>query len=233
MLTSVTIFVCLLLNSCILPMLLQANFSTDYPGSFMDNTFSFGGRNSDFSSNWYRDIGPQLILNLVFLSILPVIMVTAEYLQLRANRFFKRHFYYKGHNNNMTDNMKFLELNAGPEYNFVTKTASLNCVLFITLVFGAAFPVFYLIAVVAVIIQYSVERYTLACFYRLPPKHSLSMTQTNASILLYAALTSSVTSFWLFGNKSMLRQPEDELPGTLETVNSVPGSHHHILSTIG
>ena len=199
-LISITIFGCLFLNSCMLPLLLQANFSADYPGSFMDNTFSFGGRNSDFSSNWYKDIGPMLTLNLVFLAILPIVLVIGEYFSLKISRWMKRRVYYKGHENNMTDNIKFLELNAGPEYNFMTKTASLNCVLFITLVFGVTFPFFYIIALGAIVIQYMVERYTLACFYRLPPKFSLSTTQTNISILTYAALTSGLVAFWLYGN---------------------------------
>jgi ABC-type sugar transport system permease subunit len=55
-LVNVILFVCLVLNSMVLPLLLQANFSTDYPGSFVDSFFSAGGRNSDFGSTWYPDI---------------------------------------------------------------------------------------------------------------------------------------------------------------------------------
>jgi len=55
---SATIFGCLVFNCLIVPIILQANFKSDYPESFMDQAFSQGGRNSDMSSNWYRDIGP-------------------------------------------------------------------------------------------------------------------------------------------------------------------------------
>ena len=67
-------------------------------------------------------------------------------------------------------------MHAGPEYRFQLKTASLNAVLFITLALGMAFPIFYPIALFAIIVQYIVERYTLAMFYRLPPKFSLDLT---------------------------------------------------------
>lgn len=56
-LVSVTLFLCLLLNTCVMPILLQANFSKDYGETFWDKGFTLGGRNSDFGATWYPDIG--------------------------------------------------------------------------------------------------------------------------------------------------------------------------------
>jgi len=97
--TSLTIFTCLLLNSMIMPILLQANFSTDYPGSFWDSLFTKGGRNSDFGPQWYLDISSQLMVNLVMLSLMPVFIVLVEMIKLRIVRFFKRR-QYAYHTNN-------------------------------------------------------------------------------------------------------------------------------------
>lgn len=55
---SISIFASLLLNTCLVPLLLQANFSADYPDSIWDRYLSEGGRNSDFGPSWYTDIGP-------------------------------------------------------------------------------------------------------------------------------------------------------------------------------
>ena len=175
-LVSLTIFLCLVVDTCVIPILLQANFSTDYHDSFWDLTFSEGGRNSDFGARWYPDIGPQLTLSLIILSLLPILSALAEGLHLRFMRYMQRHYWYARHTNNNLDNIKFLELHAGPEYQFQLKTASLNAVLFITLALGMAFPIFYPIALFAITVQYIVERYTLAMFYRLPPKFSLDFT---------------------------------------------------------
>jgi hypothetical protein len=57
---------------------------------------------------------------------------------------------YKNHTNNQTDNIKFIELNARPQYNIPTKTAGLNCILFVTISLGMAFPFLYIIAVFAI-----------------------------------------------------------------------------------
>lgn len=53
MIISSFLFASLVFNSMVVPILLQANFSKDYPGSYMDQFFSAGGRNSDFGSTWY------------------------------------------------------------------------------------------------------------------------------------------------------------------------------------
>ena len=80
------------------------------------------------------------------------------------------------------------------------KVASINATLFMAMLLGTAFPIFYPIAVCAIIIQYVVERFTLAKFYRLPPKFSLDLSLLNLNILSYAPVMSLLLSFWLFGN---------------------------------
>lgn len=201
--TSISIFNALLLNTCLVPLLLQANFSADYPGSVWDRYLSEGGRNSDFGSSWYTDIGPQLTVSLILLSLQPLFNILAETIALKLSIWYKMNHSYGYHDNNHLDNIKFLEINAGPEYLFYIKTASLNAVLFITIVFGVAFPLFYSLALFAIIIQYVVERYTLAVFYRLPPKFSLDLTETNARVMTFAPLWSMAICFWMFGNHQM------------------------------
>ena len=56
------------------------------------------------------------------------------------------------------------------------------------LALGLAFPILFPIALFAVVIQYIVERYTLAIVYRLPPKFSLDLTTWNIHILMNAPL---------------------------------------------
>jgi hypothetical protein len=55
---------------------------------------------------------------IIVLSIQPIILFIAELALLNINRSFKKNFKYAKHDNNKLDNIKFLELNAGPEYKF-------------------------------------------------------------------------------------------------------------------
>jgi len=91
-----------------------------------------------------------MTLTLLGLSLLPVIVVVGEQWRLKASRWMMKKYWYRTHDNNQSDHIKFLELNAGPEHNMQLKTAPLNAVLFITVTLGAAFPLFYLLAVFAI-----------------------------------------------------------------------------------
>lgn len=109
--TSFCLFLALLLDSCFMPILVRSNFK-EYGVS------AFDGRNTDFGSTFYPDVGHQLLLNLTILSFRPVINVAAEVTYVKFDRWLKLRYLYQTHDNNQTDNMKYLELNAGPEYNF-------------------------------------------------------------------------------------------------------------------
>jgi hypothetical protein len=137
----------------------------------------------------------------VILALQPIIYVSLEYCYLKCDRYVKKNHSYKNHKNNHTDNIKFLEMNVGPEYPFQLKTPSLNVLLFITLVFGLAFPLLYVIAILGIILQYMVERYTLAKFYRLPPKFSLDLTFWNIGVLRAAPFCTMSIAFWMLGNR--------------------------------
>ena len=147
-----TIFICFLINSCLVPILLSGNFSVDYPASFFDMAFSIGGRSGDFDSNWYRDTASQLTSAIIVLTLQPILFFLSEVVFLKISKSWKRNVTYARHDNNHLDNIKFLELNAGPDYPFQLKVASVNAVLFMTLFLGAAFPIFYPIALIALMI---------------------------------------------------------------------------------
>jgi hypothetical protein len=103
------------------------------------------------------------------------------------------------------------------------KAASLNCVLFMTFSLGTAFPFFYIIGLFGIVIQYIVERYTLALFYRLPSKFSLHLTASNVFALAVAALFNAAFTFWMMGNTRMFKKGQAE---TLDYVEEIPASQH-------
>jgi hypothetical protein len=65
--------------------------------------------------------------------------------------------------------LKYLDLNAGPEYNFHSKIAYTSTIVFITLIFGPILPIMYPFAFFAVLVQYLTDKLFLTYFYRLPP----------------------------------------------------------------
>jgi hypothetical protein len=164
------LFLCLLIDSVFLSILYRVNLS-----EYEDFGMFISGKNTDFGATWYSEIGYLLIINLLVLSVRPILTIIYQVLRLRMFRYKVLTHTYKNHTNNTEDNIKFLELSAGPEYKFNLKFATLNTVIFATLCFGNAFPILYIIVFFALIIQYLTERYSLAMFYRLPPKFTTDL----------------------------------------------------------
>ena len=90
---------------------------------------------------------------------------------------------------------------------------------------GMAFPFFYAIALFAITIQYIVERYTLAVFYRLPQKFSVDITVKNNSILAFGPLFGFALGFWMLGNRQMFTDkdvsPLSKINGTLKSDHTI------------
>ena len=213
-------FGALMLNSICIPILVKTSFREYTEEQLVATLF---GSNTDFGDAWYHQFSYLLLVNTFVLATTPLLNVFLSLVWLKLSKFTKREFLYAHHTNNETDNMKYLELNAGPEYQFEMKTAPLNAVLLTTLVFGLAFPLLYVVALFALIVQYLTERITLALLYRLPQKYSLSLTLQNAHILAFSPVVSSAIAFWMMGNKQIFGSRQ---PGALSTKDDIALSNH-------
>ena len=111
--TSFILFLGIFGNSVLLPILVHANFQEYGLG-----LASLSGRNTDFGATWYLDLGYQLCLNLFLLSLRPVFVSLEELAYHSFQQFIKLKLLYRTHDNNQYDNIKYLELHAGPEYPF-------------------------------------------------------------------------------------------------------------------
>lgn len=76
---SAGLFVCLIVDSCCIPILVRADLREQLGGQI--NGFA-AGKNTDFGSSWYPDQGMQLLLNMIILSLRPVINVCFEWMSL-------------------------------------------------------------------------------------------------------------------------------------------------------
>jgi hypothetical protein len=143
---------------------------------------------------------------LVFM-IRPIFEFQIEYYSLKVKRWYYRKFVKpEDHNRNAEfgktyDYIEFLELHGGPEYNFYYKTANTTIMVFITLIFGPALPVLYIISLLSIGSTYFIDRLALTYFYRLPPKYSDKLTLLNLRIMSFAPLISLTFTFWLYNNQ--------------------------------
>ena len=167
---------------------------------------------------------------LIFM-IRPIFEFLIEYYTLRITRWCHKK---KGKRvaarsdfNKTHDYIEFLELHAGPEYNFYYKTANTTIMVFITLIFGPALPILYVISLITIGSAYFVDRLALTYFYRLPPKYSEKLTLLNLKIMSFAPIISLFYTFWLYNNQQMFSNQIDPIENQGDLIMS-----HHTLNTL-
>ena len=222
MLISFTLFVCLFIDTIILPFFIGANFVEYKSKKFLDKYFV--GRNTDFGAEWYTEVAVKIVATMFVLVFNPFIDFVADYIELCAHRWYSRNFVYNRspEKYDKNDFLKYLDLHAGPEYSFETKLANTTMLVFVTLMLGPMLPLLYPVALLAIIIQYFTDKIFLTYFFRLPPKYSERLTLQNIKIMLAAPILGLMINYWAFGNRQMFENKTD----AISTLNEVTYSHH-------
>jgi len=190
----------------VLPLVIGMNLVEFFDMAFFESFSLFRGKHTDFGAIWYTDIGRQIVVMMLIFMIRPIFEFLIEYWVLRITRSLikkKANECDKKEHGKAYDYIEFLELHAGPKYNFYYKTANTTIMVFITLIFGPALPVLYIISLISIGSAYFIDRLALTYFYRLPPKYSDKLTLLNLKIMSFAPIISLIYTFWLYDNQQM------------------------------
>lgn len=149
-LAAYTTIACLVTDMIILPIMIGMNLV-----EVSDNRISttvFRGKYTDFSEDWYPDIGRQLLTTMILFTFQPLIDFLIEYLLTLISRAWCRHIRYKnlkrseqGKLNVQNDYLRFLDLYAGPEYAFYYKVSTTNVAIILIMVLGGSMPLLYVL----------------------------------------------------------------------------------------
>lgn len=201
-LAALTLGICLLIDMAVLPILIGANFSEESDHKISYSIFH--GHYTDFSAGWYPHIGRQIQSTMIIFTFQPLINFAVAVFKRFITRFYFRNFVY---NKNFGDNekinlhiqndyLRFLDLYAGPEYEFHQKVATTNVVIIISMLFGGSMPVLYLLGALTLANQYFIERLSLAYFFRLPPKFTEMMPLTTIRFMSYSQVVGTAILLW-------------------------------------
>jgi hypothetical protein len=89
---------------------------------------------------------------------------------------------------------------SGPEYTIHYRYSSIMNMVFVCTMFGTALPILYPIALLAMIIQYIVERCCVCYFYKQPPTLDEKLTINAINILTVAPIIYMAFSYWFLSN---------------------------------
>jgi hypothetical protein len=96
-------------------------------------------------------------------------------------------------------------------------------IVFVTLIYGIAMPVLFIIAVFALVIVYYSEKALLYYSYRQPPSYDSRLPNRFLKTIQWAPVPMLLFNYWVFSSKQLLSN--DYLEGR-EHANDSPRSNH-------
>ncbi|KAG6975684.1 hypothetical protein JG688_00002125 [Phytophthora aleatoria] len=221
------VFLAQFCNTALLMLVINANanyFSSSPTVSETGTTtggFSLGvlqvlnGEYSDFSADWYNDVGVALMLTMILNSFSTHAYLLANYIMLKARRFVDRGYSFD-HSLTKQDTQRDLEaLYRGPKFDLAARYAQSLTSIFITYMFSAGMPLLHFIGFGAMFMTYWADKFTFLRIARSPPLYDSKLATAAGSLLPYAVLMHCLIAMWMFSNDRIFESESGE-----RTVNS-------------
>ena len=101
-------------------------------------------------------------------------------------------------------------------------------ICFVTMLYGPGIPVLFPIGLVALIVLYLIERYSVAKYYRMPPNFSDALNRSCLDAVLWAPFLYACLGFWMYSN----RQVFENIVLPVTYLNEVVRYDHKIIGSV-
>ena len=101
-------------------------------------------------------------------------------------------------------------------------------ICFVTMLYGPGIPVLFPIGLVALIVLYLIERYSVAKYYRMPPNFSDALNRSCLDAVLWAPFLYACLGFWMYSN----RQVFENIVLPVTYLNEVVRYDHKIIGSL-
>lgn len=161
------------------------------------------GSYTDFTHDWYRDIGAIIVKAMLIASIMPVVEFFISFGQKYAFRLLDRGFGRDSFRSKKKSVQQYADLYSGPDYMMHFRFSTIMNITFVTLTYGAALPVLYPIALWSFVVLYTVERIMVCYYYKQPPAFDEKMTVNALEMLTWAPIPFLMFAYWFLGNNQL------------------------------
>ena len=144
---------------------------------------------TDLTSNWYEQVGTQIILNMVLNIVAPHISVLYE---LTVSWMLKTF----GDPPLMQREMN--ERYVGDNFPIAVRSAQIYMQAFVCFVFGAGMPLLYPISCISSILFFYVDKWSVLRFYRTPPEYDSQMSEFLVVILWLGLFGHLCFAIWTY-----------------------------------
>ena len=226
--TMITIFIGQFVNTAILIVLNNASFK-DFDGGRGPLSMIFRvGTETDFSVNWYRNVGTTIMRTMISQAIWPLIEFAMFYSLAAFTRCLDRRW---GNDTFITKTpsvQAYIDLYAGPIYLIHYRYALILLQIGVAFMYGCTMPPLYAIACLAFVILYINERCLVCYYYREPPAFDEKMTMLTLDIIKWVPFIMLPMSFWQLGNRQIFESVTTEI----EFRSDVKLSQHYLTTAL-
>lgn len=214
------IFVSQFFNTGLILLLIKANFS-DSGVPILNQLFN--DFYYDFSSEWYDDIGGALLFAMIYSAIWPIIEFISFYaLKVGFRILDSKRLCPNKYKTNLTTIHKYVDLYGGSEYLIYWKFSRIINLAWVTFMFGPGIPILYPTFLLALVIQWVVERLCMAYYYKQPPLYDEKLSNNTVNLLYFSVLLQMLFGFWMFTNNQMFA---NEVYPMVEAYSPVRSGH--------
>lgn len=191
------IFVTQYFNTAFLLLLVNANFS-EHHIPFLSEYLH--GQYTDFSSDWYKDVGVTIVRTMLISAIFPFVDFGIAWSLRNGIRLLDRSFGKNRFSSKKKSIQQYIDIYSGPEFMVHFRFSTIMNTTFVCLMYGTALPVLFPIGLLAFCVLYFVERLLICYFYKQPPAFDDRITMSSMKVLAWAPVVYMMFSYWFLSN---------------------------------
>jgi len=193
------VFITQFFNTGFILLLSNANFYD----SGIPLAMIFKGSSMDFGEIWYTDVGLSIVKTMMIAAFMPLVEFGGAWAPSWAKRKMDTGCKCCKTDSYTTKKMsiqRYAELWQGPDYFIHFKYSNVLNITFVTMLYGAAMPVLFPVAMLTFFNIYTQERLCLAYYYQQPPSLDDKLIKSTLRILKWGVVGYLAFGYWSYSN---------------------------------
>lgn len=195
--TMTRVFIALFINTAILTLLANADMQDNPLVKYLPfNEYFLNGSFSDFTREWYTDVGSIITATMIVNAISPHFLNLIFWYPLGC---IKRKCCWKFYKSQVSLN----EMYAGPEFNIAIRTAQVLTTLFSCYLYSGGMPILNIICFLTMFSIFWIDKTLILRHYRKPPFYSSAINERLVYFLPIAIMFHCVFSLYTYGSSEI------------------------------
>lgn len=193
----IKVFIAQFINTALIILIVNANFDKVSAVYYIPYTKEiFSGEFSDFTREWYVNIGESLVFTMIVCIVSPhllTLMIICPFNYCKRRCFYKLYKTQKSLNRSYT----------GPEFDLACRNSQVLNLIFTCYLYSSTIPFLNLIAALALFVLYWTDKILILRHYRKPPLLSYHLNNAAIKFIPIIIIMHSCFAIHMYGSESI------------------------------